>query len=296
MKKNFFIIIFLLNTIFLSAQIKVVTTLSFLGDIVQQIGKDKVNVISLIDGRQDPHFVEPRPSMINFIKKADLVVVVGMSLDMWIDSLIESSRNEKIFFGKDRYLDVSINIEKLEVPQGKIDARLGDIHPEGNPHYWLDPENVKIIAETVSKKLSQIAPKDKDFFTKNLENYISLLDKKILDWKSKMSKLNAANIITYHKSWTYFARRFGINILIELEPKPGIAPSAKHLAEVIKIAKNNDVKFILKEYFYPNKASDYVSKQTGIRTVSVPNDVIWTKESTTYINLMDEIINKITQN
>jgi zinc/manganese transport system substrate-binding protein len=296
MKKFFILTFFIFSMVFLDAEIKVVTTLSFLGDIVKQVGQEKVEVVSLIDGSQDPHFVEPRPSMINEVKNADLVVVVGMSLDMWIDSIIDASRNEKVFYGKIGYLDTSVGIEKLEVISGKVDGRLGDLHPEGNPHYWLNPENVKIIAKSISLKLSQISPKDKNYFEKNLENYISLLNNKISMWENKVSNLTNSNIITYHKSWIYFAEKFRLNIVAELEPKPGIPPSAKHLARVIEIAKNNNVKFILKEIFYPKKSAEYVSKQAGIKVVEVPNDIIKTKNITSYVELIDFIINKISQN
>jgi zinc/manganese transport system substrate-binding protein len=293
MKKFFITICLIFNTIFLFSELKVVTTLSFLGDIVSQIGKDKVKVETLIDGKQDPHFIEPRPSMVIKMRDADMVVKIGMALDMWVDSIIDASRNKKVMFGQKGYLDVSVGIEKLDKIEGKVDGRLGDVHPQGNPHYWLDPENIKIIAKNVAYKLSELSPENKEYFEKNLEQYLNLLNIKISQWKEKLSSLNEKNIVIYHRSWNYFAKRFNLNIIAELEPLPGIPPSASHLSEVVNIIKQNKVKFILKETFYPNKPAQFVSQQTGVKIVNVPNDVGGTNGVNSYLDLMDYIVNKI---
>lgn len=288
---NFVTLLFFTQSIF--AKINIVTTTETLADIVKTVGGDKVTVISLSRGTQDPHFVEPRPSMVVSVKNADLLVCVGMDLDIWVESLINASRNEKVMFGKQCYCDVSVGIKKLDVPEGKIDGRVGHVHPQGNPHYWLDPVNIKIVAETIYDKLSELSPENKNYFTTNVVELCNKIDTKLIEWKEKLNSLDNKNIITYHKSWTYFAERFGLNIVTELEPKPGIPPSAKHLSKVIKSIRENNVAIILKENFYPDKPAMFVSKKTGAKIVNVPNSVGGTKDVKDYFLLIDVIVNEL---
>jgi len=231
--------------------------------------------------------------MVVKLRKADLLILVGMDLDIWIESLIDAAHNPDIRIGRRGYLDVSQQIEKLEIPQGKVDASMGHVHPYGNPHYWLNPDNGKIIAREISDKMSELMPADREYFESNLVAFNQKIDEKVVDWRKILSSANNKKIITYHRSWNYFADKFGIEIVCELEPKPGIPPSPGHLKEVIDRVKHQQVKAIMTEVFYDQKPARFVAEQTGIEVVVVPNSVRGTKEAKDYIALMDIIVNKL---
>ena len=274
-------------------KIKIVTTTSDLASLAKEVGKDRVEVDSLSQGTRDPHFIEVRPSMVMKLKDADLVILVGMELDIWVQSLIDASRNSQIRYGESGYLDASVGIEKLEVPFGKIDASMGDVHPYGNPHYWLDPENAKIIASNIARRLSILAPAEKECFQTNLNEFNKKIEEKISFWRKKLFPLKGKEIITYHRSWPYFARRFGITIACEIEPKPGIPPSPAHLADVINKVKDEGIQVILMEVFYDEKPAKFISAETGAKVVMVPNSVGGVKEASDYFSLMDIIVERL---
>lgn len=296
MKKNIFLIIlsFFILPFSLSAKtLKVVASTQDLASIAKEIGKEKIKVEFLCPGFKDPHFVEPLPSQVLKLKKADLVLLVGMELDIWMLSLIDAARNPKIRYGKKGYLDCSLGIEKLEVPQGKIDASMGHLHPYGNPHYWVSPLNAKIIAKNIKERLCQLLPQDCGYFERNLKKFSQKIDKKFKEWKEKLDNFKNKKVVTYHKSWCYFARDFDLKIVGELEPKPGIPPSYKHLKALVELMKRENVKVILQEIFYPKKAGKFLSEKTNAKLVIVPNSVGGTKEAKDYFSLIDTIVNKL---
>ncbi len=271
-------------------EIKIVTTTSDLASITKEIGKDKIKVTSLSTGTQDPHFIEVRPSMVMKLKNADLLILVGMDLDIWVQSLIDASRNPKISYAQLGYLDASVDIEKLDVPPGKVDASMGHLHIYGNPHYWLDPENAKIIASNICERLSKISHENSHYFRDNLTEFNGKIDKKISEWKEKLAPFRGQKIAVYHRSWVYFVNRFDLVIGCELEPKPGIPPSPGHLKKVIDIIKQENIKVILMEVFYNEKPARFVSKATGAKVVAVPNSVGGVKEAQDYLSLIDTIV------
>lgn len=276
-------------------KIEIVTTTSNLKSIAEFIGKDKVEVLSLTNGFQDPHFIDPKPSFMLKARKADLWISVGMQLEIsWESLIIEGSRNPKIRTGSIGYLDVSNGITPLDVPQ-TVDRSMGDVHPSGNPHYWLDPLNAKVIAGNITKRLSEISPQDKAYFEQNLSDFNKRIDQKIIGWKKELENLKGKDICVYHRSWPYFAQSFGLQVACELEPKPGIAPSPGHLKEVIETVKQKNIKIILMEVFYDEKPARFVSQQTGAKVVVVPNSVGGAKDAKDYFSLMDAIIGKIVE-
>ncbi len=272
----------------------IVTTTQDLSYFAKVITKDKAEVISLSYGRQDPHRVELRPSMVVHLAKADLVIKIGMDLDMWVDSLIFSSKNSKIAYGQKGYLDVSTKIRKLEVPQGKVDASMGDIHMYGNPHYWLSPYNAKIIVEDITQRLCELKPELKEFFEKNKEEFLSLLDKKISEWQHKLNNVDNKKIVTYHKTFVYFLADFGFEEFATIEPKPGVPPTAKYLSELIEKINQGKPLCILHENFYPTKNTKFVSEKTKIPYYVVATSVGGDKNVNDYITLIDQIVSKIT--
>jgi ABC-type Zn uptake system ZnuABC Zn-binding protein ZnuA len=228
-------------------------------------------------------------------KKADVFISNGLELEAsWESSIIEGSRNPKIKVGADGYLDASKGIHPLEIPQ-VVDRSMGDIHPLGNPHYLLDPMNAKIVAHNVAERLSKISPTQAEHFQKNLAEFNQRIDRKLAEWKSKVTAYNGEKIITYHKTWNYFASRFGLKIAGQLEPKPGIPPSASHLEEVIQIIKDNGVKVILQENFYNDDAARFVAERTGVHIIKAPISVGGAKEASDYFSLLDTIVEMITK-
>ena len=275
--------------------INVLTTTEDLKSITEAIGGAKVKVDSLARGYQDPHFVAAKPSFMMKAKNADLFMVIGLELEIGYEELIiNGSRNQRIRIGQPGYLDVSEGVSLLEVPTTtKIDRSMGDVHPMGNPHYWLDPENVKIVAYNIANRLSELSPDNAQYFQGNLISFDKKIDEKMAEWNKKMVPFKGRKIAIYHRSWPYFVDRFGLVIACELEPKPGIPPSPAHLKEVIDIMKRDKVGVILMEVFYDEKPAQFVASQTGAKVIVVPNSVGGTKEANDYIGLMDTIVNKL---
>ena len=205
-----------------TAALKVVTTTSDLGALAKEVGGDKVQVDSFAKGYQDPHFVEPKPSFILLANKADLLIVVGRELEIgWLPPIITSSRNAKIQVGAAGYLDASNNVKILEIPTGQITRAMGDVHPAGNPHYWLDPANGRRIAAAIRDKFSELSPADKAYFAQRYSDF----DKRLADaekkWDATMAPYKGTKIVTYHRSWPNFVDRFGLDTIGYVEPKPG---------------------------------------------------------------------------
>lgn len=291
MKKTYLSALIILFSTLALAEVKVVTTTTVIYDLVKEIGKEKVKVDYLCRGDQDPHFLEILPSYMLKLRNANLVFKIGLGLEMWLQQLIDGSRNNKL-----KLIDLSTDIEKKEVPTGKIDASQGDIHPYGNPHYWLDPENAKIMVKNICEALSDESPENAQYFKKNLNDYISKLDTKIVEWKSKLSGLKGKSIITFHKSWVYFVDRFGLKITGYVEPKPGIPPTPSHNAELISEIKRSNIKLILMENYYSDNAPNQLAKATGAKVVKVANAVYGQSGINSYVQMIDSIVNSLSSN
>jgi ABC-type Zn uptake system ZnuABC Zn-binding protein ZnuA len=273
------------------AQIKVVTTTTVIYDLVKNIGGEKVEVDYLSRGDQDVHFLEILPSYMLKLRNADIFFQIGLQLEMWAPQIIDGSRNSNL---KIVYLSDEINPK--EVPTTKVDASLGDVHPNGNPHYWLDPYNAKIMVQEIYNELSLQSPENDSYFKTNLDNYLAKLDKKISEWESKMSKLKQKEIIFFHSAWIYFADRFGIKIAGYVEPKPGIPPTPSHNADIIQLIKKKNIKLIVMDVFYSDNAPNQIASITGVKVLKIPTQVFGQENIKSYIDLIDNIVNKITEN
>jgi len=287
-------IIALFGSIEISAQkIKVVTTLTDLRSITDEIGGEKVDVFSIATGFQNPHFVDPKPSYIIKLSRADMFVTVGLDLEIgWSVPLLQNSRNGKIQKGRIGYVDASANIPLMQVPK-KISRVGGDIHIYGNPHYWLDPVRGKLIAQNIYQGLVRVSPENENYFKKNLENFQQKIDVKMKEWKSKMSKYEGAKIIAYHNQWCYFENQFGLKIVDFLEPKPGIPPSPSQLVKVINQVKENDIKVIIISPYFTNKSAKVVARETGVEVVVFATSVEANTEVNNYFDLFDYNIKKL---
>ena len=197
------------------AALNIIATTSDLAALVTEVGGDKVTVEALARGYQDPHFVEAKPSFVLKLNRADLLVVVGRDLEVgWLPPLITQSRNAKIQPGADGYFDASLTAKILEIPTGQITRAMGDVHPLGNPHYWLDPENGKAIARSIAAKLTQLRPADKAFFEQRLADFTARLDAAQARWMAALAPYKGVKVVTYHRSYTNFADRFGLDVLV----------------------------------------------------------------------------------
>ncbi len=284
-------------TVSLAGKLKVVTTTSDLASITEAVAGDLAKVNSICSGSQDPHHLQARPKYVMMARSADLWIRTGMELEIgWEMPVIDGSRNRKIRPGQPGHLDASVNIHKLEIPDASMLTRaMGDVHASGNPHYLTDPENAKHVADDIAARLAQLDPKNAETYKANAKAFSDKIDEKMAGWKQKMEPLNGKSIVTYHKSWIYFCERFGINIAIELEPKPGVPPSPTHLTQVIQTMEADDIQIILQEPWYSTKAAERVAEKTGARIIEAPIFSGSDPEAQDYISLIDLIVKRLTE-
>ena len=267
---------------FLFGKVRIVSSTTDIADIVKIIGGDNVTVTSIARGNQDPHYVEILPSYMVKVRKADIYFMVGMELDLWAQQIIDGSRNRKVMV-----VDCSVEINKMEVPTGQIDASMGDIHRFGNPHYWLDPENGKLIARMVAEKLINHDSKNAEQYQSNLTQFENDLNSAISMWTKRFSDLREKNIIFYHNSWPYFSKRFGLITVGFLEPKPGITPSPSQLNQVINQIKENEIEVVASESYFSDRAPKFIESKTNVRTVKLAQSVGAIEGADSYINLFE---------
>jgi zinc/manganese transport system substrate-binding protein len=297
MKKRsmlFIVLLFCISLVTHAGPIKIVATISDLKSIAEIIGGDKVSVSSIATGYQNPHFVDPKPSYIIALSKADLFVTVGLDLETgWSPSLLTSSRNNKIQKGSAGYVDASENVNLLQVPTS-VNRGAGDIHIYGNPHYWLDPLNGKTIARNIADGLERVDPSNKATYESNLKSFDDKIDAKLKEWQTKMAAYKGTKIIAYHNEWVYFEKRFGLQIVDFMEPKPGIPPTPSQLMKVIGEIKSNNIKVIISSPYFTTSSSDIVAKQTGVKELTLATSVGAFNSIKNYFDLFDYNINQLT--
>lgn len=290
----FLMMILWLQELAWAAPLRVVTTTEDLAAIAREVGGSLVEVESLTRGSQDPHFLEARPSLMLKASRADLFIQVGLGLEAgWAPALLVGARNPKIQPGAAGFLDGSRHIEPLEVPVSPVDRSQGDVHPLGNPHYWLDPENGKLIAQTIAQGLSTYLPNQSSQISRNLKEFTEKLDGAIVRWNAKMKPYQGIKVVSYHNSWSYFARRFGLNVVGYVEPKPGIPPSPSHLNQLIALMKDEKVRLIIIEPYFSRSTPDLLSRETGAKVLVLPPSVDREKGVNTYFDLFDHLTRKI---
>jgi ABC-type Zn uptake system ZnuABC Zn-binding protein ZnuA len=271
-----------------AAQLDVIATTEDLAAIAREVGGDRVKVEALARGYQDPHFVEPKPSFVIKLHGADLLIVVGRELEAgWLPALITQSRNAKLQPGNAGYLDASLTAEVLDVPTGPITRAMGDVHPQGNPHYWLDPNNGRRIAQAMQKKFSELSPKDAQFFAQRYEDFHKRLALAEQRWDAQFAPYRGVKVVTYHRSWPNFASAFGIDVVGYVEPKPGIPPSPSHTLALIQEMKRQGIKLILVEPYFDLRTPQRVASETGAKVVVVPPSVGGVEQAKTYFDLFD---------
>jgi zinc/manganese transport system substrate-binding protein len=273
-------------------KLNVMSTTEDLASIAREVGGDKVNVESIAKGYQDPHFVEAKPSFILKLQKADLLIAVGRELEIgWLPPLVQQSRNGKIQPGAQGYLDASLEALILEVPTGQITRAMGDVHPLGNPHYWMDPENGKRVAKEIADKLGQLRPNDKAFYDQRLADFTARLDAAEKRWLAMMAPYKGTKVVTYHRSFPNFAERFGLDIVGYVEPRPGIPPTPQHTLDLMNEMKRQNVKLVLVEPYFDLKTPNAIGRETGAKILVMPPSVGGVKEVGDYFKLFDYDIN-----
>jgi zinc/manganese transport system substrate-binding protein len=274
------------------AALKVITTTEDLASIVREVGGDKVSVEAIARGYQDPHFVEAKPSFIFKLNAADLLVVVGRELEIgWLPPLITQSRNSKIQPGGTGYLDASLTAKILDMPTGQITRAMGDVHPQGNPHYWLDPSNGRRVGQAVQDKLSALSRNDAAYFAQRYADFDRRLAEAEKRWKAQMAPFKGLKIVTYHRSWSNFAEAFGLDVVGYVEPKPGIPPSPGHTLELIQEIKRQNIKIILVEPYFDLKTPNAIARETGAKVLVMPPSVGGVPQVKDYFQLFDYDIN-----
>jgi zinc/manganese transport system substrate-binding protein len=270
------------------AKLNVVATLPDFGAIAREIGGDKVQVTSIARGTEDPHFVDAKPSYIRALNQADVLIEGGAELEVgWLPPLVNGARNAKILADAPGHVIVSAGIRLLEVPTGPVDRSMGDVHPYGNPHYWLDPVNGRLIAKVLADRFSQLDPANAAAYGANLKKFVERLDQKLEDWTKLLAPYRGTKVVTYHKSFEYLLDRFGFSLAGTIEPKPGVEPSPSYINALIPRAKDANVRLLLIEPFRPHKTPAYVAQAAGATLLVLPQSVGGNEKVKDYLGLID---------
>jgi zinc/manganese transport system substrate-binding protein len=274
------------------AALSVVTTTADLAAMVSEIGGDKVNVVSIAKGTQDPHQIEAKPSYMVKMRSADLVVAQGLELEAaWIVPLIQGARNPKISSGTNGYLELGDKVNPIEVPMGNISRAQGDVHPGGNPHFTLDPIRLGEAAVITADRMGDLDASNRELYKKNAAAFKKNLEDKTKAWKTRIEKTKIKEVVTYHKTLNYFFDRFGLQNPAQLEPKPGIPPTAAHLLDVIEQMKKRGIHTVLIENLYDQKAGDKIKQELPeVRVLSVPVAVGGDPDIKTNSDLFEKLV------
>jgi len=304
LKKLHCVVALLLLTLFLlvfpyaaeAKKLSVVTATTDLAALAQEVGGDKVQVESIAKGYQDPHFVEAKPSFLLKLRQADLLIVVGLQLEIgWLPPLINQSGNARIQVGAQGYLDASQFAEILDIPTGNVTRAMGDVHPLGNPHYWLDPDNGRRIARGFAAKFGELDPSNSSYYQERFQDFDKRLSAAEQKWDADMKPYRGRKVVTYHNSFPNFAKHFGLNVIGYVEPRPGIPPTPSHTIELIGLMKRENCKLILVEPYFDLKTPQAIARDTGGQVVQYLPSVGGEKEVTNYFQLFDYDIALLTK-
>ncbi len=279
------------------ARLQVVTTTEGLASLAREVGGDRVNVTSLSRGIQDPHFVDANPTLAVRLRQADLLVDVGLDLEIgWLPGLVNISRNAEIQPGGRRRLTAASAVAVMEVPTGPVDRSQGDIHPAGNPHFLSDPRRAAKVAEAMAAKLSELDPDGAAAYRARLADFEKRLGEASARWSAALAPLKGAKVVTRHKTLSYFFDWSGLVAAGYLEPKPGVPPPPSHLAEVVEMVRRDHIKAVLVENYYDTKTADLVARLTGAKEVVIPGDVdSGSKSVSDYLGYVGELVRLVTQ-
>ncbi len=278
-----------------SAATRVVTTFPYIADLAERIGGNRVEVSSLATGKWDPHHVVPKPSLIAQVRQADMLIINGAELEIgWLPPVIRDSRNSRIQPGARGFLDLSGYVKLIDVPE-TVSRSMGDIHPSGNPHFFLDPVNMPKLAGAIAKKLCQVDGAGCPYYQANLKRFTTRWNARMNKWDRAMASLKGTRVVQYHKNYNYFYRRYGIICEMELEPLPGIPPTSSHTRKVVDYIKRYNIKYIISDVYRSMRPVRFVADRTGARIVILPHDVGSVEGAATVFTLFDEMVGRLTR-
>lgn len=270
------------------AKLNVVATLPDFGALAEVVGGDKVKVTSLARGAEDPHFVDARPSYIRVLNQADVLLEGGAELEVgWLPPLVNNARNAKILGDAPGHVEMSRGLALLDLPTGPVDRSQGDVHPLGNPHFWLDPSNAKLMAARLAQVFGQVDSANAAFYADNARKFAQIIDGKMAAWSRALEPHRGVKVVTYHKSFDYLLKQFGLVPTGTLEPKPGIEPSPNHIKALVPRMKSEGVKLILIETFRPHRTPEKVAAETGAKLLILPASVGAVPKAGDYVGLID---------
>jgi zinc/manganese transport system substrate-binding protein len=269
-------------------KLSVITSTTDMAALAQEVGGDRIDVQSIAKGYQDPHFVEAKPSYLLMLRQADLLIHVGLQLEIgWLPPLITQCGNSRIQMGAPGNLDASQFAEILEIPQGTVTRAEGDVHPLGNPHYWLDPDNGRRIARGIANKLADLDPGNSAYFQQRFQDFDKRLSAAEQKWDADMKPYRGRKVVTYHRSFPNFAKHFGLEVIEYVEPRPGIPPTPRHTIDVIQLMKRENCKVVLVEPYFDLKTPQSIGRETGAQVVVYLPSVGGEKQVTNYFELFD---------
>lgn len=275
------------------AKVQVVATVPDLAAIARAVAGDRAAVLSLTLPTQDPHFVDARPHLALKLNRADLLLKVGLDLEVgWLPTLVTGARNSKLQPGNDGHLDCSTLVRLQEVPRQKIDRSMGDVHAGGNPHYLIDPDNAARVARGVAARLGKLDPEGKAAYSQRAARFVAALNKAKAGWAQKLAPFKGTAVVPYHKSWVYFVQAMGLKAVAHLEPKPGIPPNARHVLRVIRAMKAGKVRLMLQEEYYPDRTAKLVAGKTGARLLVLQGGT-HLRKGDGYIKRMDRMVSAL---
>ena len=294
MKTFLLISLLLTGTHFAQAKLNVVATLPDYAAVAREIGGDKVEVTAMAKATEDPHFVDARPSFVVKLRSADVLIEGGAELEVgWLPPLLQSARNAKIETGAPGRVVASQGIRLMNVPTSLTRAA-GDVHALGNPHFMIDPIIAKVVAQNIASAFARVDAANASVYQANYQKFEATINAKLQEWGKAMLPFKGQGVVAYHDSWVYFAHRFGLNIDVFLEPKPGVPPSPSHLAEVIGKMKEEKIKVIIVEPYHNRKIAEKVASSTGAKIVDAAQFPGALPNTETYVGLIDVIISRLT--
>jgi zinc/manganese transport system substrate-binding protein len=277
-----------------AAPLRVVTTTSDLAALARAVGGEEVKVVSLARGDQDPHYVPAKPSLSRKLSDGDLLVYVGLELEIgWLPLLVQASRNPKVQSGRPGSLAASQGIDILEVPQGEVSRAEGDVHPEGNPHYWLDPRNGRVIARVIAERLGELRPGSRSTFTANLQAFEDELDRRLAGWEEHLAPLRGVAVVADHKQWEYLAGWAGFRLVDYIEPRPGIPPGPRHLLRLAERMKEEKVVAVIYADFWSPNTAEETADRGGTTAVRLPASVGSRPGIDSYFDLFDVLVGEL---
>jgi ABC-type Zn uptake system ZnuABC Zn-binding protein ZnuA len=279
-----------------AAPLTVVTTTPDLAAIAKEVGKDRIDVTSMASGLQDPHFLDPRPSFLVKLNRADLLIEGGLDLEVgWLPTLLASARNPRLRVGEPGRLDASQGINVLGIPTGRIDRSQGDVHGKGNPHFLMDPMNGAIVADTIAQRLCGLDAGGCASFKSSAQAFRGRIEAALAKWTTTLAPYQGAKVVVYHDSWPYFTKRFGLTTVGFVEPKPGVPPPPSHVSELANLIKREQVPVILMEPYHERSIPDLLARQTGVKVLVLAPTVGGTSGTESYVALFDTDVARVAE-